>query len=243
MSAIHRGEYGTDGPKFVIGCGVATLACLIIAAALAWQGWLWLAGLSLVIALVCALTTASFLYTTWRGKFSVWDELLDSLHLKGDETLLDVGCGRGAVLLLAAQRLPRGRATGVDIWSAEFQSGNSEAAVLKNAEAEGVADRVELKTSDMRALPFSDRSFDVVTSSLAIHNVRDADGRKRALDEILRVLKPGGSALIADILNVDDYARLAAARPDMSARVKDLGWRFWFGGPYLPTRLVTITRR
>src|SRR5438270_621724 len=54
-------------------------------------------------------------------KFAVWAELLDRLDLRGDERLLDVGCGRGAVLLMAARRLPRGRAVGVDVWSARDQ--------------------------------------------------------------------------------------------------------------------------
>ena len=46
---------------------------------------------------------ASFFYTTRRGKFQVWDEILDGLHLRGDERVLDMGCGRGAVLTAVAQ--------------------------------------------------------------------------------------------------------------------------------------------
>jgi protein-S-isoprenylcysteine O-methyltransferase Ste14 len=56
------------------------------------------------------------LYTTLRGKFVVWAELLDKLGLRGDERILDLGCGRGAVLLLAAQHLTTGRAVGVDLF-------------------------------------------------------------------------------------------------------------------------------
>jgi SAM-dependent methyltransferase len=243
MKTLRRGDYGVDAPSAVKSLGA--LALLGLVAAFILEGWdrPWPAGAALLIALAFALWLASFLYTTRQGKFSVWAELLDGLSLKGDETLLDVGCGRGAVLLLAAQRLPRGPAVGIDIWSTSDQSGNSEAAVLRNAAAEGVADRVELRTSDMRTLPFPDHSFDVVTSSLAIHNVKDAAGRERALSEILRVLKPGGAALIADIYHTLDYARFLAGRPDASFQVKSLGWRFWYGGPYMPTRLVRVARR
>src|SRR5262249_45255731 len=115
-----------------------------------------------------------FVFAPRAGKFAVWAELLDWLDLQGDERLLDVGCGRGAVLLMAAQRLPRGRAVGIDVWSAKDQSGNAEQVTRRNADLEGVADRVELHTADMRQLPFEDGSFDVVVSSLAIHNISGA---------------------------------------------------------------------
>ena len=61
--------------------------------------------------------TTSFLYTTRRGKFLEWDRILDRLSLRGDEGVLDMGCGRGAVLTAVARRLTTGRVTGVDIWS------------------------------------------------------------------------------------------------------------------------------
>ena len=110
------------------------------------------------------------------------------LELSGDERLLDVGCGRGAVLLMAAQRLPRGRAVGVDIWSTTRSIEQRRADHhRRNAGLEGVVERIELHTADMRQLPFDDGSFDVVVSSLAIHNVSDAGDHLRG-----RRTKPPG---------------------------------------------------
>ena len=172
----------------------------------------------------------------------VWAELLDALALRGDERLLDVGCGRGAVLLLAAKRLPAGRAVGIDRWSTTDQSGNSEQATLRNAEAEGVRERIELHTGDMRELPFPDQSFDVVTSSLAIHNISEEAGREKALAEILRVLEPGGTALLADIHYASDYEKYLAAQPGVVVERRRLDWRFWYGGPHTATTLVTVRR-
>jgi ubiquinone/menaquinone biosynthesis C-methylase UbiE len=135
------------------------------------------------------LNAGVYIHATRAGKFAVWADLLNRLELKGDERLLDIGCGRGAVLLMAAQRLPRGRAVGVDIWSTWDQSGNAEQVTRQNAALERVAERVELHSAEMRDLPFDDGSFDVVVSSLAIHNLSGAGERARALREAARVLK------------------------------------------------------
>src|SRR6185503_3443907 len=116
-----------------------------------------------------------------RGKFVIWAGFLDGLRLRGDERILDLGCGRGAVLLMAAQHLTTGRAVGVDLWRSVDQSGNSIEATRRNAIAEGVADRVELHTGDMKALPFGDDEFDLIVSSLAIHNIPRSAGREKAI--------------------------------------------------------------
>jgi arsenite methyltransferase len=176
-----------------------------------------------------------------RGKFEVWARLLTALDLRGDERLLDLGCGRGAVLLTAAKLVPRGKAVGVDIWRPD-QTGNSVQATLTNADAEGVADRVELHTQDMTALPFPDASFDLVVSSLAIHNLPNNQARRSAIDEAVRVLRPGGRVVIADI----GFTRLYATRLRdcgmADVRRRDLGWRAWWGLPVLRTHAVTATK-
>jgi ubiquinone/menaquinone biosynthesis C-methylase UbiE len=180
---------------------------------------------------------ASGLYTTLRGKFVVWAELLHQLGLRGDERILDLGCGRGAVLLMAAQHLTTGRAVGVDLWRRLDQSGNSAEATRRNAVAEGVADRVELHTADMTALPFEDSSFDVVLSSLAIHNISGRAGREKAIDEAVRVLRPGGRLVIADVFWAPRQYQERLAKLGMNDVARRwLGWRFWMA------RLVTATK-
>ncbi len=189
------------------------------------------------------LNAATFLHTTRSGKFAVWSELLDRLALKGDEQLLDIGCGRGAVLVMAAKRLPRGKAVGIDLWSTTDQSGNAEQVTRRNAALEGVSGRIELHTADMRLLPFDDESFDIVVSSLAIHNVTAARERAKALREAARVLKRGGTLMIADIRYTAAYAReLEACGLTITDR-RSLGVRFWFSfGPWAATRLVVAIK-
>ena len=106
--------------------------------------------------------TIVYLHTSLRGKLRVWERVLDQADLTGNERLLDLGCGRGAVLIAAARRLPAGRAVGADLWTRD-QSGNSPEATLANAAA-----------------------------------IPSPEGRYRAVDEAMRVLRPGGQLLIAD---------------------------------------------
>jgi Methyltransferase domain len=112
-------------------------------------------------------------------KLTERDRLLDQLPWRGDERILDVGCGRGLLLIGAAKRLVSGRAVGLDLWRTKDQAGNDPAATIANARAEGVAERVELCDGDARRLPFDSQSFDLVVSSLALHNIPGAGGGPR----------------------------------------------------------------
>src|SRR3954454_2443268 len=192
VSPGRRGSYGFDAP-FAPAFLTAMAVLYVVLAIISGTRKFWVSA-----AFILAID-ALYIYTTRRGKFVAWARLLGQLNLRGDERILDLGCGRGAVLLLAAQHLTAGRAVGVDLWRRVDQSGNSAEATRRNARAEGVADRVELHTADMTALPFEGNSFDVVVSSLAIHNISGAAGREKALREAVRVLRPGGRLVIADV--------------------------------------------
>ena len=113
--------------------------------------------------------------------------------------MLDIGCGRGLLLIEAAKRLTSGKAIGVDLWQSRDLSGNTRDATLANARAEDVAERVEVETADMRTLPLENESVDAVVSSLAIHNLPTREDRTKAIEEISRVLKPGGRLALIDL--------------------------------------------
>jgi arsenite methyltransferase len=239
---MRRGDYGYDAPY-----ALATFALIAvgsgIGAVMAWLSGPVRAAMPITFYFVFFLAnTSSFFYTTRRGKFLEWNRILDRLRLRGDEEVLDMGCGRGAVLTAVARRLTTGRVTGVDIWSAKDQSGNAKSVTLRNATREGVGDRVHIETSDMRALPYPDATFDLVVSSLAIHNIRSKADRKRAIAEGFRVLKPGGRMVIADIRATAIYEEALRTLGASNVERRRLGWRFWWGNPIASTTLLTASK-
>jgi ubiquinone/menaquinone biosynthesis C-methylase UbiE len=146
-------------------------------------------------------------WTSKNGKLKLRDEIIAGLDLKGDEKVLDVGCGRGLLLIGLAKKLSGkgGKATGCDIWTDDL-SGNSAEAALANAKAEGVADKCKIETSDATALPYAAGAFDAVVSALCIHNIPSPEGRAKAVSEIYRVTKPGGKIAIFDLFRVPEVA-------------------------------------
>jgi SAM-dependent methyltransferase len=104
--------------------------------------------------------------------------------------VVDIGCGAGMDLLLAARSVgPRGRAVGVDMTEAmaERARASARAARLEN---------VEVRLGDAMALPLDDASVDVVISNGVLNLTPD---KAVAYGEVFRVLKPGGRFLYADI--------------------------------------------
>jgi ubiquinone/menaquinone biosynthesis C-methylase UbiE len=233
-------DYGLDAPGLVRGFQIAGGLLLIAGIAALTRhsalfvtlGWTACSG-GLVL-----LTEALLMIRSSRtGKMRARDRLLDQLDLTGDETVLDVGCGRGLLLIGAAKRLRHGKAIGIDHWSQDDLSDNSADATLANAAAEGVADRVEVRGGDMREMPFADSTFDAVVASLSIHNIYDAAGRRQAIREIVRVCKQDGRVALLDFRHVGEYARFLREEGMSDVRVSGMSFTI-----FPPVRTVTATK-
>jgi arsenite methyltransferase len=233
-AAQARPDYGIDAPGAVrnlfIAAGAGLLSWLTFATHL-WSGVLELGPLrfplgpmGLGVALGSGSMGAWMVLDSKFGKVRERERLLDLLTWTGRERVLDVGCGRGLLLVGAAKRLTSGSAAGIDLWQQEDLSGNRPEATLENARLEGVGERVEVHTADMREIPFPDGSFDTVLSMNAIHNVYSGPGRAAAIAEITRVLKPGGSVLIVDVRHIREYAAALRAGGCTSVRRASTGF-------------------
>jgi arsenite methyltransferase len=203
---------GPVGVFLIVGLTAALLSVFLSRHSLQWMAGGML-GLALIIGgLVFFGIGFLMVVSGGRGKLRACGKILDSLHLKGSERLLDAGCGRGLVLIEAAKKLPRGRTVGLDDWSQKGLLRNDRERTLLNARLERVEGRIDVKNGDMRKMPFPRNHFDVVVSRLALHRIGDREGRREALGEMVRVLRKGGRLGLQDFeyrhQTAEDLARL-----------------------------------
>jgi SAM-dependent methyltransferase len=168
-------------------------------------------GVLALIGLAFLAVGATMVWFSRVAKLRLRDQLLDSLQLRGDERVLDVGCGLGLLAIGAAKRLKNGKVVGIDVWSPFDLSGNTADAARANVKLEGVQDKVRIETGDARKLVYPDNHYDVVVSSLVLHNIPERDERAQAVREMVRVLKPGGKLAIFDIFRTGEYAEVLEA--------------------------------
>ena len=207
----NKPDYGVDAPNVLRNLFIIGAACLLVGIFGPHQIHLGQVDLLprpmlLGTGTLLVLEGLLFLFYVKVGKYHHRDRMLSLHKWRGDEQVLDVGCGRGLLLAGAAKLLSSGgKATGIDIWSNVDMGGNSEAATRQNLELEGISDHCTLRGVPAQEMPFPDGSFDVILSNLCLHNIYDRETRRRAVEQIIRVLKPGGVAIISDYKLTGEY--------------------------------------
>src|SRR3954470_19544157 len=209
-ASMDEPSYGLDAPPVVAGyaaMGLLGVAFLLLTALTAAR----LLGPGLVFCVVGWGTAALLVHSSLRGKRLLRDRVLDGLAWRGDEDIVDLGTGRGLMLLGAALRAPQGSATGIDLWRSVDQAGSRPDRLLANAAALGVADRIRVVTGDMSVPQLPDASADLVLACLSIHNIHDRAKRRAVIDQAARMLRPGGSLAIVDFAKTAEYVADARA--------------------------------
>ncbi|MCO5610806.1 hypothetical protein L7F22_065047 [Adiantum nelumboides] len=161
--------------------------------------------------------SANLWYSSLILPWHVGQQMLEMVDWSYVCEALDIGCGSGMLLNAVAMRLKKehtgGSVIGVDLWL--DGDGKSMSSTLQSAVLEQVHQYVMCKTGDPRSLPFEDDQFDLVVSALCLHKLGSDCGpqsteacceRLKGLQELVRVLKPGGQAVLWDLCHVLEYA-------------------------------------
>ena len=237
MAKELPGNYGFDAPYIplvsIVGAGVFIVYGIAVRPSL---------PLMILLAVLLVMQAALYLHASKRGKFVVWRRIVEQLQLEGDEIVLDVGCALGMVALSIAPSITDGEVFAIDSWGDRDATGSAMGVAEENAVLLGVADRVEFLDGRITALPFDDGSFDVVTAHVVIQHIKDRDERRKVIEEIWRVLAPGGRLRIAETQFANQYRDDLVSIGATDAKLKNLGVEGWFGNPYYSMRLVSATK-
>ena len=156
-----------------------------------------------------------------RPQVSWGQKVLAGLKLRGDELLMDAGCGTGRLTAELLEALPEGRVIGVDL------SENMLATAREHLRGK-FGGRVDLVAADLEYLPF-ERAFDGIFSTAALHWVPD---QKRLFLSLLRALRPGGW-LHAQCGGDQNLARLCRRMDTLAATPKFAAWLTDFPSPWV----------
>jgi len=206
---MKRVNYGIDALYIIKNLVFAGIVIIFLSLIIYMQFSFGMFAIFLGIAgIILLLMSVLMLYTSKISKLKQRKIVVSLGELNGDEQILDIGCGRGLILIEAAKQLTSGKAIGLDIWESEDLTGNTKDAAEENAKIENVLNKVEFVEGDARQLPFLATSFDVVFSSMALHNIPTERERIKAIREIVRVLKPNGRFVIQDIKSTILYYKV-----------------------------------
>jgi SAM-dependent methyltransferase len=236
-AALSKPDYGIDSPTTVRSMFSRAGWTLAFAIAIFYVNHAEYPGpanhLLIALGAIAVAFFAAGAFMVWSSrvaKFQVRDEMLDSLQLRGDEKILDLGSGTGLVSIGAAKRLKSGRITGVDL------SGTADKA-KENAKLEGIGDKVRIDPGRETKLVYPDGLYDIAVSALALHDIREYGDRQQLVREMFRVVKPGGRLAIFDTRYTGEYAEVLRSTGARDVELSPVRF-LWC----LPARTVRATK-
>ncbi|MGO9121423.1 MAG: class I SAM-dependent methyltransferase [Desulfomonilaceae bacterium] len=193
---IHEPDYGNwVSTKLVCVPGLITVFLAVLS---------FMIPLLLGFALLAFLCSAYFAYARYRfspkgGNIQarIISLALSYLRWDGKGKAIDIGCGNGPLTIGLAKDYPDARITGIDYWGAAWEY--SKDLCERNAQLEGVSQRVTFQRASASKLPFDDETFDLAVSNLVFHEVKDTRDKREVIKEALRVVKKGGRFVFQDL--------------------------------------------
>ena len=207
MKNVDKPNYGNWVPKkmivvflilFCISCVLSILINIGIIRGI-------LITVSLIFwALSVYMTYAYWLFGKNAGELQkqLCTTLLERLVWDGRGKALDIGTGSGRAAIYFAKKYPSAHCVGIDFWGNPWTY--SKVICDKNAEIEGVADRVSFQRASAVSLPYEDGEYDLVISNFVFHSVKVVN-KIPLIKEALRIVKKGGTFAFQDLFNKQFY--------------------------------------
>lgn len=202
---MNKTNYGNWVPKTMLyygwGASSVLLAC-VLGSVFLWKNRI-ASVLFLILFLLCAGMSAymqlchrAFSFEGGNVMSQIHRFLLTKLLWDGNGSLLDIGCGSGALTILCAKTYPKARITGMDFWGKGWNYAKEQCE--QNARIEKVAP-IAFCQGDAAALPFEAGTFDAAVSNFVFHEVRSQPDKRKVVIEALRVVKKGGYFAFHDL--------------------------------------------
>ncbi len=158
-------------------------------------------GIPLILIFIWPAIGLSLMQLILLKKLNVVDTIGKSKVISEikEPVCLDIGCGTGRAAIKIAKELKNGgHLYGIDIYEKFAISGNALHTVQNNARIEDVQDKTTFQYGSATEIPFEDNKFDIINISSVLHEIHSSEGKEKAMQEIYRVLKPGGYAYISE---------------------------------------------
>lgn len=226
QSSDKNPEYGNWVPSkllFLLWVLTAVMAVLLAANLIWWHKAvltvLFLIGFAVLLVYAILMQQLHHCFSFTGGKLmeKIHEYLLAKLTWDGNGTILDIGCGSGALIIRAAKKFPKAKAVGMDYWGATWDYAQKQC--QENARLEGVSS-VKFVKGDAAHMDFPDNSMDAAISNFVFHEVRSVSDKRALVREALRVVKPGGSFAFHDLF---DSRRLYGSMDEFIQELRDAG--------------------
>ncbi len=153
-----------------------------------------------VILIYFAYAYHKFSYGGGKIQGRILDLVIQRIDWDGSGRALDIGCGNGALGIKVAKKYQNARVTGIDYWGGKWDFAME--TCVKNADVEGVKDRMDFQKASASKLPFTDGYFDLAVSNFVFHEVQDTSDKREVIKEALRVVRKGGKFVFQDLFLV-----------------------------------------